>query len=376
MYDHFSYGPDQAPGRLTPAHKVLENQQPGHGADRGPLSPKELKIKVEGSIDYLKHRRSLIRECPDPEDRVWLHEIDAMISALRKRLAKLDSLIAKINDYNYDYDVTSFRTQSKPYPDPAARSSDEERLYREDGFQPRNLRPASLERRNMDRRSLPGRPSGRDKHVRQRLNASLAERGLQIVPEDDAGPHEFVDETEELGWGPPPPQPSPEWFRESYRRRSTDSEGADKITFASTRATPGESDDITSRKMNKKGKSDVTVDDPIQRDEKRVVFNDRQWPSHYTGYDENDYGREGDNQEMVYQPKENTEKLMRGGMREWHVHSTKAKTVDLTRPTYIMVHRKYLSPDTLDAYDLPWEWKKVSPTHRPVRCLADKILPG
>ncbi|KAL8776140.1 MAG: hypothetical protein Q9213_008380 [Squamulea squamosa] len=28
----------------------------------------------------------------------------------------------------------------------------------------------------------------------------------------------------------------------------------------------------------------------------------------------------------------------------------------LDRPTYIKVHRKHLSPDTLDAYDLPWEW--------------------
>ncbi|KAL8771175.1 MAG: hypothetical protein Q9209_003346 [Squamulea sp. 1 TL-2023] len=30
--------------------------------------------------------------------------------------------------------------------------------------------------------------------------------------------------------------------------------------------------------------------------------------------------------------------------------------VNLNRTTYIKVHRKYLSPDTLDAYDLPWEW--------------------
>ncbi|KAL8763382.1 MAG: hypothetical protein Q9184_000770 [Pyrenodesmia sp. 2 TL-2023] len=32
------------------------------------------------------------------------------------------------------------------------------------------------------------------------------------------------------------------------------------------------------------------------------------------------------------------------------------KVVDLNRPTFIKVHRKYLSPDTLDAFDLPWEW--------------------
>ncbi|KAI4258242.1 MAG: hypothetical protein LQ352_001295 [Teloschistes flavicans] len=32
------------------------------------------------------------------------------------------------------------------------------------------------------------------------------------------------------------------------------------------------------------------------------------------------------------------------------------KVVDLNRPTYIKVHRKHLSPETLDAYSLPWEW--------------------
>ncbi len=34
--------------------------------------------------------------------------------------------------------------------------------------------------------------------------------------------------------------------------------------------------------------------------------------------------------------------------------------MDLTRPTYIKVHRKHLSPYTLDLYDLPWEWNDVS----------------
>lgn len=34
--------------------------------------------------------------------------------------------------------------------------------------------------------------------------------------------------------------------------------------------------------------------------------------------------------------------------------------VNLNRPTYIKVHRKHLSPDTLDAYGLPWEWDDVS----------------
>lgn len=37
-------------------------------------------------------------------------------------------------------------------------------------------------------------------------------------------------------------------------------------------------------------------------------------------------------------------------------HEGQKRIVDLTRPTYIKVHRKHLSPDTLDAYGLPWEF--------------------
>lgn len=45
------------------------------------------------------------------------------------------------------------------------------------------------------------------------------------------------------------------------------------------------------------------------------------------------------------------------------------KVVDLGRPTYIKVHRKHLSPETLDAYGLPWEWYEVSPLFTtPPRC--------
>ncbi|KAL8649052.1 MAG: hypothetical protein Q9226_005740 [Calogaya cf. arnoldii] len=32
------------------------------------------------------------------------------------------------------------------------------------------------------------------------------------------------------------------------------------------------------------------------------------------------------------------------------------KELELVRPTYIRSHVKHLSPDTLDAYDLPWQW--------------------
>ena len=34
--------------------------------------------------------------------------------------------------------------------------------------------------------------------------------------------------------------------------------------------------------------------------------------------------------------------------------------IDLHRPTFIKVNRKYLHPDTLDHYGLPWEWDAVS----------------
>ena len=37
----------------------------------------------------------------------------------------------------------------------------------------------------------------------------------------------------------------------------------------------------------------------------------------------------------------------------------------LDEPTYIKVHRKWLDPETLIAYDLPWEWYDVSIGHFP-----------
>ena len=37
--------------------------------------------------------------------------------------------------------------------------------------------------------------------------------------------------------------------------------------------------------------------------------------------------------------------------------------IDTNKPTYIKVHRKHMSPDTLDSYDLPWEWDPVSYTN-------------
>ncbi len=45
--------------------------------------------------------------------------------------------------------------------------------------------------------------------------------------------------------------------------------------------------------------------------------------------------------------------LVHGG----HGHE---QIVDLRRPTFLRVHRKHLSPETLDIYDLPWDWDEVS----------------
>lgn len=328
VYDH---GPGEAPGRLTPGPRYLENHQQGRTEDRTPQSPRDLKTKIEGSIDYLKQHRSVIGDSLDPEDRVWLFEIDAMIAALGQRLAKPDSQIANINDYKHDSDfrLAPFQSQSKPYRGPPIRSLEEERLYREDDFQSRKARPAGIERRNMDRRPLSRRPSDRAKHVRQRLNASLAERGLQTVPEDDLGPYEFTEETRKLGRDLPPPPPSPQWACESHRRRSADSGGADKRSFEPTR-------------------------DEEFRERVKKTFGQ-------AGYDE-----------------ESIEKILKkGGKGKGHGHGKEIK-IKVTRPTYIKVHREHISPETLDEYSLPWELDEVGFRRIPASNLhvTDNTLPA
>ena len=37
----------------------------------------------------------------------------------------------------------------------------------------------------------------------------------------------------------------------------------------------------------------------------------------------------------------------------------KDKILSLRRPTFVKVHRKHISPETLDAFDLPWSWDTV-----------------
>lgn len=40
------------------------------------------------------------------------------------------------------------------------------------------------------------------------------------------------------------------------------------------------------------------------------------------------------------------------------------RIVSHARPTYVKVHREHLCPETLDAYELPWEWDSVSIINR------------
>ena len=61
---------------------------------------------------------------------------------------------------------------------------------------------------------------------------------------------------------------------------------------------------------------------------------------------------------------ESIEKILKQGEKgKEHGHSKEIKIRDLTRPTYIKVHRKHVSPETLDEYHLPWEWDEVSLLH-------------
>ena len=59
---------------------------------------------------------------------------------------------------------------------------------------------------------------------------------------------------------------------------------------------------------------------------------------------------------------ESIEKLLKkaeGGGKE-KGHKREKLIMDLRRPTFVKVHRKHICPDTLDEYDLPWDWDTVS----------------
>lgn len=56
---------------------------------------------------------------------------------------------------------------------------------------------------------------------------------------------------------------------------------------------------------------------------------------------------------------ESIEKILQKG-EKGSKHEGQKQIMDLRRPTYIKVQRKHLSPETLDVYELPWEWDPVS----------------
>ena len=51
------------------------------------------------------------------------------------------------------------------------------------------------------------------------------------------------------------------------------------------------------------------------------------------------------------------EKAEKGG--KGHKKEKETRLIDFRRPTFVKVHRKHISPETLDAFDLPWQWDTV-----------------
>lgn len=68
------------------------------------------------------------------------------------------------------------------------------------------------------------------------------------------------------------------------------------------------------------------------------------------------FGQAGYNEESIEEILEKGEK----GKEHGRGKEIEIKIKDLRRPTYIKVHQKHLSPETLDEYNLPWEWDEVS----------------
>ena len=57
---------------------------------------------------------------------------------------------------------------------------------------------------------------------------------------------------------------------------------------------------------------------------------------------------------------ESIQKVLKKAEEGGKSHKKKDKMImDLRRPTYVKVHCKHISPETLDAFDLPWEWDTV-----------------
>jgi len=90
-------------------------------------------------------------------------------------------------------------------------------------------------------------------------------------------------------------------------------------------------------------------------------------------YKENEEKKETANEKTDRAYKERVKEVItEAGRSEDYVESDpiKEKTFKMkgpSRPTSIKAHRKHLSPETLDFYDLPWQWDDVSSlTHSPI----------
>ena len=73
---------------------------------------------------------------------------------------------------------------------------------------------------------------------------------------------------------------------------------------------------------------------------------------------------------------ESIEKILKKeGKEKGHGHSKQKQIMDLSRPTYVKVHRKHLSPETLDEYGLPWEYFAVChPSHPSIQTIYRRLL--
>ena len=77
------------------------------------------------------------------------------------------------------------------------------------------------------------------------------------------------------------------------------------------------------------------------------------------------FGQAGYDEESIDKILKNAEK------GKAHGHGKEIKISDLRRPTYIRVHREHISLETLDEYNLPWDWDEVN---RFLRCRLSKCL--
>ena len=68
------------------------------------------------------------------------------------------------------------------------------------------------------------------------------------------------------------------------------------------------------------------------------------------------FGEVGYDEESIQKVLEKAEK---GGGKLLHKKEKDKLIMDLRRPTFVKVHRKHISPETLDAFDLPWQWDTV-----------------